>query len=91
MYDLAVLDAFHGQRSLRWMEQFVQGGTMPMRTKGGQRMKRHNIPTIVCSNSDIEDCYPNKKPWEINILAVRFLVLEVLDFIDFYQNMEYVP
>lgn len=88
-YDVAVVDAFNGQRSLRWMEQFIQGGSMPIRTKGGQKMKRHNIPTIVCSNGAIPDVYPRVGIAEWNVLEVRFLIVQVFDFIDFYLDQDY--
>ncbi len=84
VYDVAVIDAFQGERTLRWLELFVQGGTQPLRTKGGQTMKRHNIPVIVCSNSDIAGAYARLDPYHWNILECRFAVVHIGDFINFY-------
>ncbi len=85
VYDVAVCDAFHGHRTITWLEQFVQGGTQPIRTKGGQIMKRHNIPVIICSNFSIPEAYPNVSAFGHGILACRFIQVNVLSFIDFYQ------
>lgn len=86
-YDLAVMDAFVGQRSIAWMEEFSQGGTQPLRTKGGQTVRRHNIPLIVCSNSSIQGAYHNTSFDRTQVLAIRFNVINVQNFIDFYLDM----
>ncbi len=83
-YDLAVMDAFKGHRSITWLEQFAQGGTQPLRTKGGQTMKRHNVPLILCSNHPIADCYPNVTPLRVRIIEARFMQVELHHFINFY-------
>ncbi len=89
-YDLAFIDEFKGTRKITWMNRFVQGGTMRIRKKGTQGMKRENIPVIVCSNYRICDAYSDAVP-DIakETLACRFLQVEIPfgEIIQFYNAL----
>lgn len=58
-YDLAVIDEFKGdQKKIQWLNLFLQGLPMNLRVKGGQVMKKQNIPTIILSNFSPQEAYP---------------------------------
>lgn len=56
-YDLILFDEFRGQKTITEMNSFVDGSTLTMKKKGGQVMKKKNLPVIVASNYSIPDCY----------------------------------
>lgn len=56
-YDLIVMDEFKAQKKITWLNGFVQGSPHKLRIKGGQIMKRKNLPVIVTSNYRIAGCY----------------------------------
>ncbi len=79
-FDLAVFDEFRAQKRLTWFNRFVQGGTMCLRVKCSQRMKRQRIPCIVLSNYEPRDAY-SKLSWEIlQTVYSRFHVVRVTSF-----------
>jgi len=49
-YDVAVLDEAKNAKTLQWMNSFLDGSVMPLRQKGKQTLKAHNLPVIICSN-----------------------------------------
>lgn len=49
-FDVAVLDEAKNAKTLQWMNSFLDGSVMPLRQKGKQTLKVHNIPVIICSN-----------------------------------------
>ena len=57
-YDLVVMNEFKGQKTIQWMNSFLQGGPMNIRKKGSQYMKRANLPAIILSNYSLSECYP---------------------------------
>ncbi len=90
MYDLAVIDEFKGTRKITWMNRFVQGGSMRIRKKGSQGMKRENIPVIVLSNYCIQDAYSMNVPDNAKqTLMCRFTQVEIPhgEIIQFYNNL----
>lgn len=57
-YDVIFLDEYKSQKTIQFLNRFIQGGIpITMRIKGGQIMKRVNLPVIFCSNYSISDCY----------------------------------
>jgi hypothetical protein len=61
-YDLIVFDEYRAQKRIQWMNRFVQGSPVSLRVKGGQVMKRRNLPVIVLSN--YEPCNAYHKTYE---------------------------
>lgn len=80
-YDLVVLDEFRGQKKLTFMNEFLEGVPLCLRVKGSQRMKRQNIPVIICSNGNPKDCYRNMEEMWLEPLLERVKVVEVNNFI----------
>lgn len=97
-YDLCVIDEFKGQKSIQWLNQFLDGQTMTMRKKGSQYLKTKNIPTMILSNYAPRDCYEGIKKAEaeaaekgytiadkLEPLMARLKVVEVKEFIKIYN------
>ena len=80
-YDLIVIDEFEGQRKLGWMNEMLQGGTMPLRHKGAQYLKRDNLPVLIASNLTPSTCYKNCTTNRLSTLSSRLIVIEVVQFI----------
>jgi len=58
-FDLIFYDEFYGsQKKLQWMNLFLQGALHTLSKKGSQKLKRRNLPIIICSNFKPEDAYP---------------------------------
>lgn len=56
-FDLVCLDEFKGQKTMQFLNCFLQGGDMFLKKKGSQYHKRKNIPVIILSNWSLDDCY----------------------------------
>lgn len=86
-HDLVVMDEFKGQKTIQWMNLFLQGSPMNLRKKGSQYMKRKNIPVIILSNYSLGECYPKARDdGRLNTLEARLQVVEIDSFIDFYAD-----
>lgn len=84
-YDVVVIDEFKGQKTIQWMNLFLQGSKMNIRKKGSQMMKRKNLPVIILSNYTLGDCYPKARDdGRLETLQARVIEVEVDSFIDFY-------
>lgn len=86
MYDLAVFDEFRHQKTMQWMNQWLDGQPFMIKKKGRQYNKKQNIPTIILSNYSLEDNY--KKLHEANLLGpllTRVEVVRVTSFISLWQ------
>jgi len=84
-YDLVVLDEFKGQKTIQWLNEFLQGSTMNIRKKGSQSLKKKNLPVIILSNYTLEECYPKANAdGRLDSLRARLEIVEVDSFIDFY-------
>jgi len=87
-YDLVVMDEFKGQKTIQWMNLFLQGSKMNIRKKGAQMLKQKNLPVIILSNYTLGDCYPKaREDGRLETLQARVEEVEIDSFIDFYlQN-----
>lgn len=86
-YDLVVIDEFKGQKTLQFMNQFLQGSPMTIRKKGSQSMKYKNLPVVILSNYALNDCYPKAaNDGRLDTLLCRLEIVEVDSFIDFYVD-----
>jgi len=77
--DLAVLDEFRGQRTIQWLNQFLQGSMMTIKKKGVQTIKLKNTPTIILSNYPLSEVYTHA---DYSPLLSRLLIVHVTSFID---------
>lgn len=57
LFDLVIFDEYHGQKTIQWINSFVDGSVTPLRQKGNQTVKRKNLPIIILSNLSIRQCY----------------------------------
>ncbi len=85
-YDLVIIDEFKAQKSITWMNGFVQGGLpFPIERRYCGTRKEKNLPVIVLSNYSIEGAYEKVNmfnPERLNSLKERFEVVNVVKFID---------
>lgn len=58
-YDLAVIDEFKANKSITFLNSWLDGQVFPLRKKGSQYVKRSNIPTIIISNFSPQEAYKN--------------------------------
>lgn len=62
LFDLSVMEEFKGQKSIQWLNQWLDGATLNVRKKGVPgTLKTNPVPTLLLSNFDINtaDVYPN--------------------------------
>lgn len=86
-YDLVVIDEFKGQKTIQWMNQFLQGSPMPIRKKGSQGMKYKNLPVVILSNYALPEVYVKAScDGRLDTLMCRLEIIEVDSFIDFYKR-----
>lgn len=86
-YDLIVMDEFKGQKTIQWMNEFLQGSRMNLRKKGAQVLKTANLPCIILSNYLLKECYPKAHlDGRLNTLEARLQEVEVDSMIDFYTK-----
>lgn len=74
-YDLVVFDEYKGQQPVHWMNNFLDGSTMLVGTKGGQVCKTRNVPVVILSNSPPLSVYHNVG--NLSTLLARIEVIEV--------------
>lgn len=87
-YDLVVLDEFKGQKTIQFLNEFLQGSSMSIRKKGSQGLKKKNLPVIILSNYSLEECYPKANAdGRLDSLRARLEICEVDSFIDFYLQV----
>lgn len=88
-YDLILVDEYKSQKTITFLNAFVQGGlSMILRIKGGQITKRKNLPVIVCSNHTIIDAYSKANFVSVSALRERFEEIELNEPIDL-DNIEW--
>lgn len=84
-FDIVVLDEFKGQKTIQFLNQFLQGSPMPIRKKGSQGMKYKNLPVVILSNYSLSECYVKAaNDGRLSTLECRLEIVEVDSFIDFY-------
>jgi len=84
IYDLIVLDEFTNKKTMQWMNQLLDGQTCYLKKKGGQILKKDNLPVIILSNFSLEQNYPRLN--ESGMLEPRFIsrlkIVNVQSFIN---------
>jgi len=82
-YDLIIADEYKCQKTITWINAFVQGGLpLNLRIKGGQIMKFKNLPVIIASNHSIVESYSKANYVSVDALKTRFTEIEVVLPID---------
>ena len=79
-WDCAVIDEFKGQKTIQWLNRWLDGSRMTLRVKGAQALKTNMIPTIILSNFSPEECYPQlaiSNPERIQLLHNRVTFVEL--------------
>ena len=50
-WDIALLDEFGGQKTIYWMNSWLDGSKLTLRVKGAQVRKTDRLPTVIISNA----------------------------------------
>lgn len=92
-YDLVVIDEFCGQKTIQWMNLFLQGGPMSIRKKGSQMLKMTNVPVIILSNFPLRRAYwkadkDEDKQDRLDTLEARLHIVEIDSFIDVFKKKD---
>eukprot|EP00918_Siedleckia_nematoides_P027766 GHVU01059762.1.p1 GENE.GHVU01059762.1~~GHVU01059762.1.p1 ORF type:complete len:269 (+),score=49.77 GHVU01059762.1:2-808(+) len=56
-WDLSILDEFHGQKTITWLNEWLDGSKIVLRVKGAQTLKTDRLATLIVSNPSPEQCY----------------------------------
>ncbi len=81
-YDLAVIDEFRGQKKITWWNKWLQGGTMPLKVRYRAPNKEGNIPTIILSNFNLQECYKNCEYSRLDGMYERLEIVETLNYLE---------
>jgi len=79
-YDLAMMDEFKGNKTIQWMNEFLQGSVMNLRQKGKQTLKTMNIPVIILANYPLHQLYrkiAENDPTKFETLSSRLLQINL--------------
>jgi len=77
-FDLACFDEYNHNKSITWMNQFVDGSTCPLRQKGHQTVKKQNLPVIVFSNKSLRENYPSVSEGIFATIQRRFHEVQLI-------------
>ncbi len=83
-YDLIVLDEFKAQKSITWMNEFVQGTPKLVYRRYRSYLKTKNLPVIVLSNYSVEGAYSKVNmfnPERLNSIKGRFNVINLKKYV----------
>lgn len=72
LYTLSVMEEFKSQKTIQWLNQWLDGGVLNVKKKGSQALKKNPVPTVVLSNFDINgsDVYPNMQE-KVSLMTLR--------------------
>lgn len=80
-YDLMIFDEYRSQKTIQFMNQFVEGSVCQYKIKGGAAgLKRKNMPAIVLSNYQPSQMYPTvqaQRPECIATFERRFQIVNL--------------
>ena len=79
VHELAVLDEFKANKTIQWMNTWLDGSRMNLRVKGGQMLKKKNIPTIILSNYSLRYCYCNVPDEKFRTIQRRLMEIDLTD------------
>ncbi len=84
-YDIVVFDEFKGQKSITFMNSFIQGTPYLVYRRYRSYLKTKNLPVIVLSNYSIDEAYSKVhmfNPERLIPLKKRFKCINVKKFIN---------
>ena len=88
-FDFAFGDDCYSNYSITEWNRFVQGGRTVLNPKLGVPVtKTQNLPVIITSNLAIDAIYTRAPPVAVNALRIRFIEIEVKEFIDFSSVLD---
>jgi len=80
LYDLAVFDEFRGQRTIQFLNGWLDGQVINLKQKGrASYLKRFNVATIILSNYPPQQCYHkafDKNASQLAPLIDRLTIIE---------------
>jgi len=77
IFDIAILDEFKANKTVQWMNSWLQGFPMTLRKKGCQQYKRQNLPTVILSNYSVEESYHKKTYQQLEPLLRRLQIISI--------------
>ena len=81
--DFCYFEEFHGEKTIGWMNQFLEGTTMKLSRRGRPSVeKRKNMPVIVLSQLPVQSIYNKASGIAVEALQARVTA------IDFYQPFQ---
>lgn len=89
-FQLSLLDEFFRHKTIQWLNLWLQGSTLTLRTKGSQYLKKQNIPTIILSNYSVEECYDKVDINKLITLENRLEIIKLTEPIDI-DNIIFEP
>lgn len=78
---LVIFDEFKGQKSLCFLNRWLQGDLFCIRRKGSQAIKTRNLPFIFCSNFSPTQCYKISDT-SLDAFLVRIQPIEIVSPLD---------
>lgn len=77
-YDICIMDEFCGQKTVQWLNTFLQGGLCPLKRKGSSSfVKEDNPPVVMLSNVSPRDCYKNVVQVRLEALESRLEIIYI--------------
>lgn len=80
LHELVVLDEFKGQKTIQFLNEWLQGSVMTYKIKGSQGTKYKNLPMIIISNFQLDQCYKDIN--KVSTLQARLLEIYIHGPID---------
>lgn len=87
--DLIVLDEFKGQKTIQFLNQWLDGQEVTVRVKCSQRLKRVNVPFMILSNYSVSDAYKNVSDDRLDSLKSRLLEVSLDEPLDLDRVLEF--
>lgn len=83
VYDLAVLDEYNtARKTITFLNRWLDGSMMPLAKKGGQTVKKQNVPTVILSNHSPREVYhkiADSHPVVLEALCQRLQIITIPD------------
>jgi len=91
LYDLAVFDEFRGQRTIQFLNGWLDGQVLNLKQKGrASYLKRFNVATIILSNYPPQQCYHKAFEKHASQLAPLLDRLTVIEWDSSSIDLEFV-
>ncbi len=84
-YDLAYLDEYIGEKTIQWLNKWLEGSEFKLTSRYTSTVKTQNIPTLILSNFSLDELYCDKAEVELEALKSRLLIVNVDSFIDIFE------